>query len=73
MFKAKKVALTSGYVQETLGSITMSCPSCTLTNDYVLCNITITGGGSDMMVTVNYGDNGPKDVFTPLSKLLKIF
>ena len=47
----------------------MNCPSCAFITDYIFCDIIVTGGGSEILVTVNYGDNGPNDVFTPLSKI----
>ena len=46
----------------------MKCPTCALTSDYVFCEIIITGGGTELTMTVNYGDNGPNDIFTALSK-----
>ena len=46
----------------------MNCPTCTLITDYVYCDVSVTGGGSDASVTISYGDSGPNDVFVPLSK-----
>ena len=46
----------------------MNCSECALTTDYVFCEISVTGGGSDVSVTISYGDSGPNDVFVPLSK-----
>ena len=47
----------------------MNCPVCTLTGDYVLCDIHVyyADSGSDIQVNVNYGDYGANDVFKPLS------
>ena len=46
----------------------MDCPSCALIADNVFCDISVTGGGSEVSVTISYGDSGPNDVFVPLSK-----
>ena len=44
----------------------MVCPTVVATSDYVFCNVILTGGGSNMEITVSYGDSLTNDVFTPL-------
>jgi hypothetical protein len=46
----------------------MVCPIVAATSDYVFCNVILTGGGSNMEITVSYGDSLSNDVFTPLGK-----
>ena len=53
-------------IQETMSTnVSLSCPANVTLNDYLRCDVTLVGGGSNLQLTIDYGD-GSIQVYSPM-------